>query len=243
MNTSQVNDTSTSPSTTTDRDPYLQLKHGAIELYLIRHGDALPDAAEVSLEGSYNGQSLSALGRKQAQALVDRLQEVGPVAIYSSHIARAHQTALPSATALRLEIQVDRELREIEVGPIGPDLPPNPSPHDIAQNLRARLNAIATIALTTGLWSEIPGSESGERLRARATAAISRIAAAHPGQRVAIVSHGGLINAYIAAMLGIERDYFFPCANASISIVRIKDDRRLLLTLNEVAHLRQAGLL
>ncbi len=92
------------------------------------------------------------------------------------------------------------------------------------------------------MWASIPGSEGSEALRARATAAVGRLAAGHPGQRVAVVSHGGTINAYIAAMVGVARDYFFPCANTSISVVRIKGERRLLLGLNDIAHLQRARL-
>jgi broad specificity phosphatase PhoE len=109
--------------------------------------------------------------------------------------------------------------------------------------VRERLHRIATIVLTTGSFRAIPGSEPSAALRGRALAVIARIAARYPGGRVATVSHGALINAFFAAMLGIERDYFFPCANTAISIVRVNGDRRLLLALNDVAHLRQAGLM
>ncbi len=224
------------------RDPFLSLKNGGTEILLIRHADALPDAAEVVLDGAYNSQVLSGLGRKQAQALAERLRDVSLAAIYSSPIARAQQTAAPAAAALGLDVRIDDELREVEVGRIGPDLPPDATGEEIARALRQRLNEVAAVALSTGMWSSIPGSEGSEALRARATAVVDRLAAGYPGQRVAMVSHGGTINAYIAAMLGIERDYFFPCANTSISVVRVKGERRLLLGLNDIAHLQRAGL-
>jgi broad specificity phosphatase PhoE len=139
-------------------------------------------------------------------------------------------------------VQIDTELREVGVGVIGPDLPPGSAPEAVAQALRSRLREIAVTALTTGTWASIPGSEPSAVLRRRATVAIGEIAARHPGQRIAVVSHAGLINAYIAAMLGLERDFFFPCANTSVSIVRVKGAQRLLLTLNDVHHLREARL-
>ena len=105
------------------------------------------------------------------------------------------------------------------------------------------MRAIAGVALGSGYWCDLPGSEPSDALRARATAAVSRIAAAHPGQRVAIFSHGGLINAYFAALLGIERDYFFAALNTGISTVRILGDRHLLVALNDAAHLQHAKLL
>ena len=224
-------------------DPFLSPKNGGTEILLIRHADALPDAAEVVLDGAYNSQALSELGRRQARALAERLRTTSLAAIYSSPIPRARQTAAPTAEALGLDVRIDDGLREVEVGHIGPDLPPGASSEDIARALRRRLHEIAAVALTTGLWSSIPGSEGSSDLRARATDVVNRLAAGYPGQRVAMVSHGGTINAYIAAMLGVERDYFFPCANTSISVVRVKGERRLLLGLNDVAHLQKGGLM
>ena len=49
--------------------------------------------------------------------------------------------------------------------------------------------------------------------------------------------------AYFAAMLGITQDYFFLAANTSISVLRITGERRLLLALNDMAHLRRGNLL
>ena len=224
-------------------DPFLSPKNGGTEILLIRHADALPDAAEVVLDGAYNSQALSELGRRQARALAERLRTTTLAAIYSSPIPRARQTAAPTAEALGLDVRIDDGLREVEVGHIGPDLPPGSSNEDIARALRSRLNEIATVALTTGKWSSIPGSEGSSDLRARASEVVNRLAAGYPGRRVAMVSHGGTINAYIAAMLGVERDYFFPCANTSISVVRVKGERRLLLGLNDVAHLQKGGLI
>src|SRR5262252_1227301 len=73
-------------------DPFLSLKQGATEIYLIRHGDALPDADE-AVGGGYDEQGLSDLGRRQAQALGERFSSVALGAIYSSPLGRARQTA------------------------------------------------------------------------------------------------------------------------------------------------------
>ena len=109
-------------------DPYLGPGSGAAELYLIRHGDALPDADEVVLDGIYNSQGLSALGRRQAEALAERLAARPLAALYSSPIPRARQTAEPTARRLELAVGIVADLREIEAGPIGPALPPDPRP-------------------------------------------------------------------------------------------------------------------
>jgi broad specificity phosphatase PhoE len=224
-------------------DPFLSPKRGATELYLIRHGDALPDASDLVNGSSYDEQGLSDLGRRQALALAERLPALGLGAVYSSPIRRARQTADAIATASGLVTVIDRELREVELGPVGtrPDAQTNAA--DTARLIRERLLEIARIAVLSGTWSSIPGSEPSAELRGRLTAAILRIAERHPGQRVALVSHGGAINAYIAAILGIDRDYFFPAANTSVSMVRVKGQRQMLFALNDISHLREANLL
>lgn len=225
-----------------ESDPFISPKRGGTEIYMIRHGDALPDAEEV-VAGGYDDQALSELGRRQARALAERLQPAAPAAVYSSPLGRAIQTARPLAEALGLEVRVENDLREVRLGPVGPQMFASATPQELSEALRRRLRDIALLAIGSGGWSGIPGSEPSEALRARITAAVARIAAAHPGERVAVVSHAGSINAYFAELLGIQRDYFFPAANTSISVLRIKGERRMLLALNDVGHLQQAGLL
>lgn len=226
------------PDRAEDGDPTLDLAAGGTEVLLIRHGDALPDASEVVLDGKYDSQSLSALGRAQARALATRMRDAGIHAIYSSPIPRARQTAAPLAEDLGLEVHIHGDLREVRLGPIGPAIAPGATGQEVAAALRERLRRIRDVALVSGLWRDIPGSEPSADLKARAACAVDGIALAHPGQRIAVFSHAALINAYLAQLLGIERDFFFPCGNTGISTVRLKGDRRLLIALNDIAHLR-----
>jgi broad specificity phosphatase PhoE len=223
-------------------DPFMSLNHGSVELYLVRHADALPDASEVA-PGGYDQQALSALGRQQAEALANRLRDVSLAAIYASPMGRAIQTAAPVAATHHLEVQPVDGLREVVLGALAGDGLVSASPEEAATLLRARLREIATIAVTTGQWESIPGSEPSIELRARLTATMDRIIAAHRGERVLIVSHAGAINAYLATLLGLAHDYFFPTANTSISMMRAQGTRRMLFSLNDIAHLAQAGLL
>ena len=157
-------------------------------------------------------------------------------------MARAIQTAGPTALSHELEIQPIEELREIALGTLESDAPAEATPEEVSVLLRTRLREIATIAVSTGSWESIPGTEPSTLLRARLTIAMDRIIASHPGERVLVVSHAGAINAYLAALLGISHDYFFPTANTSISVIRAQGERRMLFSLNDIAHLIQAGL-
>jgi 2,3-bisphosphoglycerate-dependent phosphoglycerate mutase len=223
------------------QDIFLSLKGGATEIYLIRHADALPGADEVT-PGGYDDQPLSELGRRQARALGERLRDARLAAIYSSPIGRARQTAEAIGSEAGLWVQIEPDLREVALGAIGPDFTAHHSREETAALIKDRLREIAEVAVTSGRWADIPGSEPSDHLRARMLAVVSRIAERHVGQRVAAVSHGGAINAYFAALLGLERDYFFPAANTSISVVRLKGERSMLLALNDIAHLRESGL-
>jgi probable phosphoglycerate mutase len=94
--------------------------------------------------------------------------------------------------------------------------------------------------LSVPRWDSLPGFEHSRRFRHRVIQAIERIVSAHLGRRIIIVAHGGVINAYLSMILGIERDMFFLPAHTSVSTVRVREDLYAVLKLNDVAHLTPA---
>jgi broad specificity phosphatase PhoE len=56
---------------------------------------------------------------------------------------------------------------------------------------------------------------------------------------VIVFCHGGVINAYAAEVLGLEKDFFFPAANTSITVVRVAGKQRVLYVMNDIAHVRK----
>jgi 2,3-bisphosphoglycerate-dependent phosphoglycerate mutase len=93
------------------------------------------------------------------------------------------------------------------------------------------------VAMRDGSWEGIPGTETSTVVRTRVLGALDALAARHPGERVAVVSHAGAINAALGAIASSDHDFLFPLANASVSVVRIGNSRRLLMSANETAHL------
>ncbi len=219
-------------------NPLLSRKQGATELYLIRHGDALPGAETVIPGGGYDSQPLSELGQRQAQALGKWLSSVTFDALYSSPLRRCQETAAPLAQILQMPVVTEAELREVRLNMdlAGPG--PADEPAATSAALRARMDEIIQRAGQVGKWSAIAGSEASAPFRERVLKVIGQIGSRHPGQRVAIFSHGGVINAYAAELLGLERDFFFPIYNTSVSIIRWQDRQSSLVSLNEIAHLR-----
>jgi broad specificity phosphatase PhoE len=147
-------------------------------LYLIRHGET-----PWNVEGRYQGQmdpELTARGREQARVAAEELQKIGFAAIYSSDLARAHQTAQALADVTGLPIQKDARLREIHQGEWQGVLYTDICtrwPEEIARWKRKP-------------WSNSPpGGESIEVLQARLFAAIDEITARYPNERIAVFTH------------------------------------------------------
>jgi probable phosphoglycerate mutase len=224
-------------------DPFLSRRSGGTEVFLIRHGDALPGAEELVPSGLYDDQPLSAVGQAQARALGEHLRSLSFAAIYSSPLRRAQETAAFVAEYQEVPVTIVPDVREVMLGNIGQPLPDGASAEEVAAHLRERLTGIVQRVATAGYWSAIPDSEPDDAFRMRVTRAIDALAQQHAGERIAVVSHGGVINAYVAATLGLDRNFFFPCANTSVTIVRVRGAARVLLVLNDICHLRIAGLL
>ncbi|MEO8953936.1 MAG: histidine phosphatase family protein, partial [Ktedonobacteraceae bacterium] len=69
--------------------------------------------------------------------------------------------------------------------------------------------------------------------------ALDEIAHNHIGERIIAFAHGGVINAYAAEVLGLEKDFFFPAANTSITVVRVSGKQRVLFVMNDIAHVKR----
>lgn len=222
------------------QDPFLMQRAHAAELYLIRHGDAIPDADEIIPSGVYDNLPLSKLGRNQAQALAKRLQPRHFDAVYSSLLRRCLETSAPLLEILGLQATIIENLKEVRLH----DLLPPQGEQDLtllAQALRQRQETIVQHAGTSGSWDALENSEPSKDFRQRVVVALDEIASLHLGERILVFAHGGVINAYVAEVLGMEKDFFFPCANTSLTIVRASGSTRVLYTLNDIAHLNTIG--
>jgi broad specificity phosphatase PhoE len=211
--------------------PDFSLAHGASEILLVRHADAVPDEGTHNDGHSYRDLPLSTRGRAQARALAQRLSAGAVGAIYASPLLRARETAQAVAEATGCDVSYDERLREVEIG--GLNEPRHPA------EFGAHLDRLAEMAIRHGGWSQIPGTEGSGAIRTRMREAIDAVVEANAGKRIVVVSHAGAINAYLAGVLDMRSDFFFPAANTSISTLRARGGRRLLLALNDIAHLQE----
>jgi probable phosphoglycerate mutase len=205
----------------------LSLRRGAAELYVVRHADAVPESDDAfTVYDDYEAHPLSPRGRAQAEALAERFAESGVTAVYASPVRRAAETAEAIAGALGLNLQIEPGVTEITIGAT-----------DGAMSLRDRLAWLAMIAMRDGSWNGIEGTEPSAEVRMRMLTAFDAIAMRHGGERVAVVSHAGAINAALGAVVASAHDFLFPLANASVSVLRIGGGRRLLMSANDTSHL------
>ena len=192
-----------------------------MELLLIRH--ALPVRLELA-EGPADP-PLADVGHRQAAAVAAWLADEPIDAIYTSPLQRAVETAVPLSKATGLGTIVDEDLAEYDR---------HASEYIPMEELRAEGGERWEQAVAD--WS---GGSEMEAWFAGVVAAVERVVDAHPGQTVAIVAHGGVVNAYLAHVLGIGRQMFFEPAYTSISrVLAARSGHRQLRSMNEVAHLR-----
>ncbi len=205
----------------------------SVELLICRHGLPLGEAeAEATRKGSGVNPDLSAEGHRQAALLATALArgDHGQVtAIVCSPMPRAQQTARPLADRSGLPVHIDDRLAELDDGVTaygsGFDMYPT------RQALWAALNE--------GRWGRYPFDRHA--FQARVVAAMEAVVAAHPEGKVAVICHGGVINAYLSHVLAMPTMFFFgPDCSSVTRVLATGDGHRELLSVNEKAHLLPA---
>lgn len=206
----------------------------AAELLLIRHGQSEPATigAPFPLVGGQSDPALSPQGREQARLLAERLAGAGLAALYITTLRRTAQTAAPLAGQLGLTPVVEADIREVHLG----DWEGGVFRKNVAEG-----HPVAVAMSAEERWDVIPGAEPADEFAARVRAAIERIAAAHPGQRVAAFTHGGVIGQALALASGSRPFAFITADNASISRLVIAGERWIVRGFNDTAHLSGAG--
>jgi probable phosphoglycerate mutase len=86
-------------------------------------------------------------------------------------------------------------------------------------------------------WDVIPGAESSAALAARVRGAVQRLCAAHPDQRIAVFTHGGVIGQVLALATASRPFAFAGADNGSLSQLVVARDRWQLRRFNDTSHL------
>ncbi len=132
------------------------------------------------------------------------------VAVYSSPLERAQETATPIAAAAGLTVTVEPGLLECDYGDwTGLAL----------KDLRRKPEWKIVQRYPSGF--RFPGGESFTEMQARMTGTLARLIADHPGQTVVAVSHADPIKTAVAHALGTHLDLFQRIAVFTASVTAI----------------------
>ena len=206
---------------------------GSTEIFLVRHGASEParSGRPFPLVDGHGDPALAPEGLEQAERVGERFAEESIDALYVTTLRRTAQTAAPLAARLGLEPIVEPGLREVGLGEWE---------GGIFREKVAKLDPIAVRMFTEERWDVIPGAEPHDEFMGRVRDAIERIAAAHPGQRVVAVAHGGVIGAALTHAVRSDRGFAFAGAdNGSVSHLVVADGRWILRRFNDTSHLHR----
>jgi len=202
----------------------------ATDLLLVRHGESAParlDRPAPRVDG-HSDPELSPEGREQAERLADRLVHEEIDAIYVTTLRRTAETAAPLASRLGLEPRVEPDLREVFLGEW----------EGVAfRKYVTERHPTAVQMFLEQRWDVIPGAETNDAFRTRVKSGLDRIVAAHRGQRVVVVVHGGVIGQALALVTGAGTFDFLGADNASISQIVAMPDPWVVRRFNDTAHL------
>jgi probable phosphoglycerate mutase len=194
-----------------------------MDLLLIRHG--LPVRIEDA--GQPADPELSVEGHEQAEALAQWMRDERIDAIYSSPLRRARETAEPLAAARELDVVVDEELAEFD----------RESHFYIPVEELKATNDPRWLDLVEGRWGA-DGEVDPFTFRRVVVEAVERVITANPSRTVAIVCHGGVINAYMSHVLHLDTIMFFEPYYTSVSrLLAARSGQRQVRTLNDTGHL------
>ncbi len=195
---------------------------------MIRH--ALPVRREL-VSGAADPE-LSPAGRAQSEHLAEYLAAEQFEAFYCSPLRRAVETAVPVAARHGLEPVIVDDVAEWDR--MSPEYVP-------VEELKATDDP-RWRALVEGVWAS---DEGPAQFRARVLGAIEHIVDSHRGGRIAIICHGGVINTYLAAVLGLDParpGFFYPNYTSIHRVMAARTGERSIVTINETSHLRGTGL-
>ncbi|MEU2656084.1 bifunctional RNase H/acid phosphatase [Streptomyces sp. NPDC007325] len=201
---------------------------------LLRHGEtALTPEKRFSGSGG-SDPGLSEAGHRQAAAVADALAARGTIQhIVSSPLTRCRQTAEAVAARLGLDVVVEPGLRETDFGAW--------EGLTFAE-VRARYPEDMDAWLASPKAAPTGGGESFTAVTRRVSAARDRLAAAHAGRTVLLVSHVTPIKTLVRLALGAPPESLFKMELSAASLSAVAyyaDGNASVRLLNDTSHLRR----
>ncbi|MCY7316920.1 MAG: histidine phosphatase family protein [Rubrivivax sp.] len=181
------------------------------ELLFIRHGET-----DWNRQQRFQGQidvPLNAVGQAQAERLAARLVAERYDGLFTSDLARARQTAAPLAVAWRLQPVAVTALREQSFGVLeGLTL----------TEVKERHAALWQRWLEHDADFALPRGESLRRFNTRVMTAVRELAAEAPARRLAIVTHGGVLDMLWRSAHGLSLSGLRACNIPNTGVNRLR---------------------
>jgi broad specificity phosphatase PhoE len=197
---------------------------------LVRHGESTWNA-EKRVQGQHDP-PLSELGRRQAGRLAARLAGRPLVALYSSDLRRAWQTAEPIAEAVGLEPTPLRGLREIALGDWE-----GKTREELASEFPEPWEAWSQ----RPSWDLVPSGEGAGPFERRVRETLAWILSQHTVGDILCVTHGGVIQVALGSVVAPRRgsDGLFPFVieNCSLTVLQRSSSRTVVTAVNDTCHL------
>ncbi len=188
------------------------MKSDLATIYIVRHGET-----EWNFKKLIQGQSDSPLteeGIKQAKGLSKKLNKVKFDLVFSSDLLRAKRTAEIIIAEQKLEIATSELLRERRFG----KLEGKP-----VQTLRAFDELFAKLRHEEIYsYKSSPDVESDEEIVTRLITFLREAAISHPGKKILVVTHGGIMRAFLIK-LGVS-DYKNPVFIGNAGYIKLETD-------------------
>ncbi len=199
-------------------------------IILIRHGQTLWNQVE-RVRGQVDI-ALDEVGLAQAAVTARRVaQRWRPVAVYSSPLRRAVQTAQPIAAMLGVQVQTDPGFNDMNFGQWQ-----GLSPQEVNQ----RWPELASTWLQAPHLVTFPDGESLDEVKDRSTAALQRVMERHPDEIIAIVGHTVLNRVLLCTVLGIDNSNYWRIGQdtCAINVFEWRDGVFYIEALNDTCHLQ-----
>ena len=200
-------------------------------IILVRHGEC-----EGNIKGKFRGRAdfpLNERGLIQAQDLARELKNFPLKHIYTSPLSRAKQTAEAVARQCGIEVKVEEQFNNIELG---------------SWEGRFMKEIAEQYPEEWGLWINNPEKlrvqdmETLYDVQKRAKTCLDNLVSRHNGETLAVITHRAVLKPLIAACLNITSPYFWKIHldTASYSLLSYKEDRGYcLIQLNQTKHLKE----
>lgn len=212
-------------------------EYNVTEILLIRHGETDWNV-EKRLQGHYDV-ALNREGLRQVVALGRALLNEPLDAIFSSDLQRALHTAQAIAMPHGMMVHLDADLRERCFGAfeglVHPEIDAR-YPEGYAAWQRRELD----VRYPSGLYH----AETLREFSTRALACISRLASTPGYRKIAMVTHGGVLDSVYrhAQKMGYEHARDFDVLNASINRVLWDGKKFHILKWADISHLEHVAL-